>query len=72
MKVTFEDWLNNFGPRAYKVGTVRRYMTALEKAPERMGISLPKPIMEYTDPEEYCELYNSLVVHEKYDYVNQN
>ena len=52
MKVTFEDWLNNFGPRAYKVGTVRRYVTALEKAPERMGISLPKPIMEYTDPED--------------------
>ena len=72
MKVTFEDWLNNFGPRAYKVGTVRRYVTALEKAPERMGISLPKPIMEYTDPEEYGELYNSLVSHEKYDYVNQN
>ena len=72
MKITFEDWLNNYGPRSYKTGTVKRYITALEKAPERMGISLPKPIMEYTDPEEYGELYNSLVSHEKYDYVNQN
>ena len=70
MKITFEEWLNNYGPRSYKTGTVKRYITALEKAPERMGISLPKPIMEYTDPEEYGELYNSLVVHEKYDYVN--
>ena len=72
MKITFEDWLNNYGPRSYKTGTVKRYVTALEKAPERMGISIPKPIMEYTDPEEYGELYNSLVSHEKYDYVNQN
>ena len=72
MKITFEDWLNNYGPRSYKVGTIKRYITALEKAPERMGFAIPKPIMEYTDPEEYGELYNSLVVHENYDYVNQN
>jgi hypothetical protein len=72
MKITFEDWLNNYGPRSYKAGTIKRYITALEKAPERMGFAIPKPIMEYRDPEEYGELYNSLVVHENYDYVNQN
>ena len=72
MRITFEDWLENYGPRAYRTSTVRRYVTALEKAPERMGIVLPKPIFEYTGVEEYSKLYDSLVTHEKYDYVNQN
>lgn len=72
MITTFEEWLNNFGPRAYKTGTVRRYVTALEKAPERMGITLPKSIMQYTGVEEYSELYAFLISHEKYDYVNKN
>ncbi len=71
MKITFDDWLNNYAPRAYKTGTVRRYVTALEKAPERMGISLPKAIMEYTGVQEYNELYSFLTSHEKYDYVNK-
>ena len=52
MRITFEDWLENYGPRAYRTSTVRRYVTALEKAPERMGIALPKSIFEYTGVEE--------------------
>lgn len=69
--VSFADWLSNYAPREYKDSTIKRYIASLEKAPERMGIQLPKPIMEYLTVAEFSEVYDMLVHHEKYTYVNQ-
>ncbi|MBR4867367.1 MAG: hypothetical protein IKU11_11805, partial [Clostridia bacterium] len=72
VKITFEEWLANYAPRAYKAGTIKRYVAALEKAPERMGMELPKPIMQYTDVEEFNAIFDMIVKHEQFDYVNKN
>lgn len=72
VKVTFADWLANYSPRKYIDTTIRRYQTALERAPERLGLDLPSPIMECTSIDQFNSIYNSIKSHEKYDYVNQN
>ena len=53
IKVTYADWLANYSPRQYKENTIRTYVSALEKAPGRLGITLEKPIIEHLSTKEF-------------------
>lgn len=69
--VTFEDWLRNYAQRPYKNTTIRTYLAAMEKAPERLGIKLDKPITAHLSTAEYTPLYEMIVRHEKFTTVNK-
>ena len=69
--VSYADWLANYAPRQYKESTIRMYTAALEKAPERLGITLKKPIMEHTLSKEFDELYKHIVGLENFTAVNK-
>ena len=51
--ITFADWLSNYAPRTYKDTTVYKYVAALEKGSDWLGISLEKPIMEHLIVDEF-------------------
>ncbi len=70
--VTFADWLGNYSPRKYVGSTIRRYHTALDRAPERLGLTLPSPIMDCTSLDSFNEIDNAVRTHEQFDFVNQN
>ena len=36
--VSFADWLSNYAPHTYKDTTVYKYVAALEKGPDWLGI----------------------------------
>lgn len=69
--VSFADWLRNYAPHTYKDTTVYKYVAALEKRPEWLGISLKKPVMEHSTIEEFNSLYELIVNHENFDPVNK-
>lgn len=69
--VSFADWLSNYAPRTYKDTTVYKYVAALEKGPDWLGISLKKPVMEHLIIEEFNSLYELIVNHENFDTVNK-
>ena len=71
IKVTYADWLTNYSPRQYKENTVRTYVSALEKAPSRLGITLEKPIMEHLSTKEFNALYQYLTGLKNYTAVNK-
>lgn len=71
VKITFADWLANYSPRKYIESTVRRYQTALEKAPDRLGLTLSCPIMECTSLESFDEIESMIRRNEQFDFVNR-
>lgn len=36
LKVSYVDWLENYAERPYKSTTIKQYISALEKAPEKV------------------------------------
>ena len=69
--ITFADWLSNYAPRTYKDTTVYKYVAALERGPDWLGISLEKPIMEHLAADEFNKLYEMIISHENFDVVNK-
>ena len=69
--ITFADWLSNYAPRTYKDTTVYRYVAALERGPDWLGISMEKPIMEHLTVDEFNKLYEKIISHENFDVVNK-
>ena len=53
-----------------KEGTIDRYITALEKVDERMGLNLPFKILEIANYEDFISVKKTIKENPKYAYVN--
>jgi len=70
--VSFVEWLKYYAGKDYREHTIKYYVRALERAPEVLGVTLDKPIIEYTSVEEFSALYDTLVNVEDYAEKNRN
>ena len=53
-----------------KESTIDRYITALEKVDERMGLNLPYKILEINNYEDFISIKKAIKDHPKYAYIN--
>ena len=70
--VSFVEWLKFYAGKDYREHTIKYYVRALERAPEVLGVTLEKPIIEYTSVDEFAVLYDTLVNVEDYAEKNRN
>lgn len=69
--LTFEAWLNNFPDKNYSESTIYRYVRALEKAEEWLGVQFFKPVLEITVIEEFSDIDQFIKNLPNYEAVNQ-
>ena len=69
-KSYFSVWLESIGK--YKKSTIRRYIVALEKAEERLGIRLSTPIFSVSKISGFKQIETEIKNAEKYEDVNKN
>ena len=55
-KITFEQWMNDYSGHQYRKSTISKYIVALKKVEERLGVHLEKQIFEITDINEFNEV----------------
>lgn len=72
MVITFADWLKNYSNHDYREATVKQYIRSLECVPEMIGLTLSKPILEYTVVDEFSSLYETIISTEKFSEINRN
>lgn len=72
LKVSYVDWLENYAERPYKSTTIKQYISALEKAPERLGIELPRSVLSCSSLGEFEEVNALITGHPDYDHVNKS
>ena len=68
---SFEEWLANYQDHKYRDSTIKRYVVALQKAEERLMISLSKPILEIKDLKEFESAVKTIQSAPNYDFVNK-
>jgi len=71
-QVTYVDWLENYAAHPYKMTTIKRYVAMLETAPEKLGISLSKGIMDIADLDEFENAFIAITSHADYDQLNKS
>ena len=69
---TFNTWLENYPNHKYTEATIKRYVRALDKAEEWLGISLSKKIMETHDYQTFLQVQNEIKNAPDYEEVNRN
>ena len=69
-KSYFAVWLESI--EKYKKSTTRRYIVALDKAEERLGIKLSTPLFSVTNISKFKQIETEIKSAEKYDDVNKN
>lgn len=69
-KSYFSVWLESIGK--YKKSTIRRYIVALEKSEERLGIKLSTPIFSVSKISGFKQIETEIKSAEKYEDVNKN
>ena len=67
----FYDWLREKSGKVYADNTVKRYIRALKKADEWMGITLPEPLMSISDEESFREIEERIKSNPDFDKINQ-
>lgn len=72
MLKTFENWLREYKDHKYTEGTVKRYIRALQKAEEWLGITLPKQVLSIDNIEEFQKVKSLIKNTPNYDRVNQS
>lgn len=70
-RLSFEAWLNNFPDKHYSESTIYRYVRALEKSEEWLGVQFTKPILDITLIEEFSDIDNHIKKLSNYEQVNQ-
>ena len=70
-RISFEAWLNMFPEKKYLESTIYRYVHALEKAEEWLGVQFTKPILDVTGIEEFSDIDNHIKSLPNYEAVNQ-
>ena len=71
VELSFEDWLANYQDHKYRDSTIKRYVVALQKAEERLMISLNKPVLEIRDLGEFEIAVKTIQGTPNYDFVNK-
>ena len=71
-QVSYVDWLENYAAHPYKMTTIKRYVSMLETAPEKLNVYLSRGIMEITDPDEFENAYIAVTSHTGYDQLNKS
>lgn len=71
VELSFEDWLANYQDHKYRDSTIKRYVVALQKAEERLMISLNKPVLEIRDLGEFEIAVKTIQSAPNYDFVNK-
>ena len=71
VELSFEDWLANYQDHKYRDSTIKRYVVALQKAEERLMISLNKPVLEIRDLGEFEIAVKTIQGAPNYDFVNK-
>ena len=69
-KLSFEEWLKSYPNHKYSENTVKRYIRALGKTEEWLGITLVKPLMNINTFQEFNELSTKLRDMPNFDEVN--
>lgn len=69
-KSYFSVWLESIGQ--YKKSTIRRYIVALDKAEQRLGIALSSPIFSVTKASDFKPIEEEIKSADKYEEVNKN
>ena len=69
-RISFEAWLNTLSDKNYSESTIYRYVRALEKATEWLGVTLSRPILEITTMEDYLEIEKGIKNLPNYEDVN--
>ena len=68
----FEEWLKSNPHRKYLDKTIKRYIRALEKAGEWLGVDFPKELLEINGYEEFISETNRIKSLPNYSEVNQS
>ena len=71
VELSFEEWLSNYQDHKYRDSTIKRYVVALQKAEERLMISLSKPVLEIRDIGEFEIAVKTIQSAPNYDFVNK-
>lgn len=71
-RITFEEWMANYAPNNYIPATIKNYVRSLNKAPEIMGITLNKPIMECINVHEFTLIDDQIKNVDGYIEKNRN
>lgn len=70
--MNFEEWLRSNPHHKYLEKTIKRYIKALEKAGEWLGIDFPKGLLEISGYEEFISETNRMKSLSNYSEVNQS
>ena len=70
--IGFEEWLRNHAPKKYNDHTVYKYVHALEKAGEWLGLSIDPPLLTITNSEEFEQVRMIIQSKPNYDEINQS
>lgn len=70
--ITYADWLEHYAAYPYKTATIKRYVSILEAAPEKLNLSLPRGIMEIDDPDEFENACIAVTTSEGYEQLNKS
>ena len=68
----FEEWLKKYKDHKYTEATVKRYIRALQKAEEWLGISLPKSVLNVDNLEEFQKIQSIIKGTVNFDSINQS
>ena len=69
--IGFEEWLRDHAPKKYNDHTIYKYVHALEKAGDWLGISFATPILTITNSEEFEQVRMNIQSVPNYAAVNQ-
>lgn len=72
MLQAFEKWLREYKDHKYTEGTVKRYIRALQKAEEWLGITLPKQVLSVNNLDEFLKIQSIIKNTPDYDRINQS
>ena len=68
---SFKEWLKLYPKHKYTDATITRYIRALDKSSEWLGIELDKPILSITSAEEFALVQKRIIGLPNYREVNQ-
>ncbi|GEM_PF-2223231 len=69
-KDAFTAWLKVYPNHKYNDSTIKRYIRALEKAEEWLGVSLPYTVLESNNLEDFLEIERLITTNPDYENVN--
>ena len=67
----FIAWMQNYREPKYRDSTISRYITALKRAEERLGVTLSKSIFSVCDTASFAELVQEIHSCSQYEFVNK-